>query len=161
MSPAVVVTESQPLVLHLGSLFQTMSDHEYFVFCQLNPEWRIERTEEGDLVIMPPTGGRTGARNFTLIAQFGRWVDADGTGLGFDSSTGFTLPNGAKRSPDLAWVRRPRWDALTKEQRAKFPPLCPDFVVELRSPSDDLEILQEKMEEYIANGAQLGWLIDP
>ena len=77
MSPTAVVTESQPLVLHFGSLLQKMSDHEYFVFCQLNPEWRIERTEEGDLVIMPPTGGRTGARNFTLIAQFGRWVEAD------------------------------------------------------------------------------------
>jgi Uma2 family endonuclease len=161
MSPAAMVTESQPLILHLGSLLQKMSDHEFFAFCQLNPEWRMERTSAGDLVIMPPTGGWTGTRNFTLIGLFSRWVEADGTGLGFDSSTGFTLPNGAKRSPDLAWVTRARWEALTAEEQEEFPPLCPDFVVELRSRSDDLATLQAKMQEYIANGAQLGWLIDP
>ena len=161
MGPAAVVTASQPLILHLGTLLRNMSDHEYFVFCQLNPDWRIERTEEGDLIIMPPTGGRTGARNFTLAVQFGQWVEADGTGLGFDSSTGFALPSGAKRSPDLAWIRRARWDALTPGEQEEFPPLCPDFVIELRSPSDDLVTLQAKMQEYMRNGAQLGWLIDP
>jgi Uma2 family endonuclease len=88
-------------------------------------------------------------------------VRAHGTGIGFDSSTGFTLPNGAKRSPDVAWVRRERWEALSEEERDRFPPLCPDFVIELRSRSDPLTPLQEKMAEYIANGAQLGWLIDP
>jgi len=131
MSPTAVVSESQPLILHLGSLLEKMSDHEFFAFCQLNQEWRIERTGAGDLVIMPPTGGWTGTRNFTLIGFFSRWVEADGTGLGFDSSTGFTLPNGAKRSPDLAWVTRARWGALSAEEQEEFPPLCPDFLVEL------------------------------
>jgi Uma2 family endonuclease len=116
MSPAAIVTESQPLVLHLGSFLEKMSDHEFFTFCQLNPEWRMERTSAGDLVIMPPTGGWTGTRNFTLIGLFSRWVEADGTGLGFDSSTGFTLPNGAKRFPDLSWVTRSRWEALSAEE---------------------------------------------
>jgi Uma2 family endonuclease len=138
-----------------------MSDHEFFEFCQLNRDWRIERTSEGDMVIMAPAGGETGNRNFSLTGLFWSWVEADGTGIGFDSSTGFILPNGAERSPDVAWVKRSRWEALTEEQRKKFPPLCPDFVVELRSESDAIGDLQEKMEEYIANGAQLGWLLDP
>ena len=112
-------------------------------------------------MIMPPTGSETGMINFKLTQLFGNWVDADGTGVGFDSSTGFTLPNGATRSPDLAWVRRPRWEALTPQQRGRFAPVCPDFVVELRSPSDALETVQAKMQEYLDNGAQLGWLIDP
>jgi Uma2 family endonuclease len=110
---------------------------------------------------MAPTGGETGHRNFGLIVQFGRWVEDNTTGLGFDSSTVFILPNGAKRSPDVAWVRRARWEALTPEQREEFPPLCPDFVVELRSRTDRLPVLQAKMQEYLDNGAQLGWLIDP
>ena len=161
MSPATMVTESQPLILHFGPILAKMTDHEFFVFCQLNPEWHMECTSTGDLIIMPPTGGWTGTRNFTLLGIFSRWVEADGTGLGFDSSTGFVLPNGAKRSPDLAWVTRARWEALTAEEKEEFPPLCPDFVVELRSRSDDLATLQAKMQEYMANGAQLGWLIDP
>jgi Uma2 family endonuclease len=161
MGTGAVVTASQPLVLHLGPVLQKMSNHEFFILCQLNPDWRLERTSTGDLIIMPPTGGWTGARNFTLIGLFSRWVEADGTGLGFGSSTGFTLPNGAKRSPDLAWVQRVRWEALAKEEQEEFPPLCPDFVVELRSRSDNLATLQAKMQEYMANGAQLGWLIDP
>jgi Uma2 family endonuclease len=110
---------------------------------------------------MSPTGGRTGRRNFTLIGLFNDWVEKDGTGIGFDSSTGFALPNGARRSPDLAWVKRARWESLTGEEQESFPPICPDFVVELRSPSDDLDALKAKMQEYIDNGALLGWLIDP
>jgi Uma2 family endonuclease len=110
---------------------------------------------------MPPTGGETGRRNFTLIGHFSVWVEKDGTGIGFDSSTAFILPNGAKRAPDLAWLKRERWEALTRPEREAFPPLCPDFMVELRSPSDSLATLQAKMEEYLANGAALGWLIDP
>ena len=161
MSTNVTFVEPQPVILHLGPLLQKVSDHEFFEFCQLNPDWRIERTSEGEVVVMPPTGGQTGIRNFTLTGVFSIWVQADGTGVGFDSSTGFTLPDGAKRSPDLAWVKRARWDALTAEEQEEFPPLCPNFVVELRSRSDSLGTLQEKMEEYIANGAQLGWLIDP
>jgi Uma2 family endonuclease len=110
---------------------------------------------------MPPTGGETGRMNFELTGYFGYWVDADGTGVGFDSSPGFTLPNGAMRSPDLAWVKRERWEGLTSEQRKGFAPLCPDFVLELRSPSDALDTVQAKMQGYLDNGARLGWLIDP
>lgn len=161
MSIEVTLTETRPLILHLGPVSQKMSDHEFFEFCQLNQDWRIERASEGDLVIMPPTGGQTGRINFTLNVLFGIWVEADGSGVGFDSSTGFTLPNGAKRSPDLAWVKRSRWEALTEEEREEFPPLCPDFVVEIRSRSDALNILHAKMQEYLANGSQLGWLLDP
>jgi Uma2 family endonuclease len=161
MSTESMPAASWPLVLRLGPVSQKMSDHEFFEFCQLNPDLRIERTGDGDLVIMPPTGGTGGRINFTLAGLFSDWVEADGTGIGFDSSTEFSLPNGAKRSPDLAWVRRARWDALTPQEQDEFPPLCPDFVVELRSRSDRVRELRAKMEEYIANGASLGWLIDP
>ena len=160
MSTALALTENPPLVLHLSPTLQKMSDHEFFEFCQLNLDWRIERTSQGDLIVMPPTGGQMGRRNFVLNGLFFAWVEADGTGVGFDSSTGFTLPNGAKRSPDLAWIKRSRWEALTQEEQEEFPPLYPDFVVELRSYSDLLKRLQEKMEEYMANGTKLGWLID-
>jgi Uma2 family endonuclease len=149
-----------PLILRLAPVVD-MSDRQFFDLCQLNRDLRLERTRQGDLVIMPPTGGETGRTNFNLTVFFGRWVHTNGSGVGFDSSTGFTLPKGAKRSPDLAWVKRERWEALTAEQRRGFPPLCPDFVLELRSPSDALEYVQSKMQEYLENGAQLGWLIDP
>src|SRR5437868_15508769 len=161
MSTATFITEIEPLVLHFQPVLKKLSEEEFFEFCHANSEWRIERTAEGDLINMPPTGGKTGIRNFKLIGQFFIWVEADGTGKGFDSSTIFSLPNGAQRSPDLAWVRNERWNRLTKKQREKFPPLCPDFVVELRSPSDSLRYLKSKMREYIENGVQLGWLIDP
>jgi Uma2 family endonuclease len=110
---------------------------------------------------MPPTGTKTGNRNLKLTQRLANWTDEDGTGIAFDSSTAFKLPNGAVRSPDASWIRRERYDALTEEEQEKFSPICPDFVVELRSRTDTLEELQSKMEEYIANGAQLGWLIDP
>jgi Uma2 family endonuclease len=110
---------------------------------------------------MPPTEGETGHINFSLTGLFSNWVETDGTGVGFDSSTIFKLPNGAKRSPDVSWVKRERWEALSDEEREKFPPLCPDFVLGLRSRTDDVKTLQAKMEEYIENGALLGWLIDP
>lgn len=161
MSTERTLIEVQPLILHLGPLLQKMDGHDFFEFCQLNRDWRIERTSEGDLIIMPPTGGQTGRINFTLTGLFYAWVEADGTGIGFDSSTGFTLPNGAKRSPDLAWVKRSRWEALTEKEKEEFPPLCPDFVVEIRSRSDALDTLHAKMQEYVDNGAQVGWLIDP
>lgn len=160
MGKTLTLAEMPPLVLHLAPVIK-MSDEQFFAFCQLNRDLRIERISQGDLVIMPPTGGETGRMNFKLTQLFGNWVEADGTGVGFDSSTGFTLPNGAVRSPDLAWVKRSRWEALTQGQRERFAPLCPDFVVELRSPSDVLEYVQAKMQEYLENGAQLGWLIDP
>jgi len=153
-------TETVPLVLRLAPAID-MSDQQFFELCQLNRDLRIERTCQGDLVIMPPTGSEIGNINFKLTGAFCHWVDADGTGVGFDSSTGFTLPNGAKRSPDLSWVKRSRWEALTRQQQQEFAPLCPDFVLELRSPSDALAYVQDKMREYLDNGAQLGWLIDP
>jgi Uma2 family endonuclease len=149
------------LVVHFGDMLRNITDEEFFKFCHLNRDLRIERTSDGEILIMPPTSSDAGRTNFSLIGLFFAWVDADGTGVGFDSSTGFTLPNGAVRSPDAAWVKRARWDALTKEQRKEFSPLCPDFVVELRSPTDSLRTLRAKMREYIDNGARLGWLIDP
>lgn len=138
-----------------------LSDDELFDLCAINRELRIERTRDGELVIMTPTGGDTGRRNFTLLGRFFVWVESDGSGVGFDSSTGFLLPNGAERSPDAAWMKKTRWEALSPAQRTRFVPLCPDFVVELRSPSEALSDLLEKMEEYRECGAALGWLIDP
>jgi Uma2 family endonuclease len=152
---------SDALVLHFSPLLKKLSEEEFFNFCMLNKDLRIELTSAGDLIIMPPTGGKTGIRNFKLIGSFAAWTEKDGAGQGFDSSTLFTLPNGAKRSPDLAWVRDERWNQLSEKEQERFPPLCPDFVVELRSKSDSLRALQAKMQEYIENGAQLGWLIDP
>ncbi|MBX2799956.1 MAG: Uma2 family endonuclease [Myxococcales bacterium] len=138
-----------------------LSDDGLFELCARNPTLRIERSADGDLLIMPPTGGETGRRNADLITDVNLWARTDGTGRVFDSSTGFVLPNGAERSPDVAWVLEARWGALTEAQRRRFVPLCPDFVIELRSPSDRLEALHDKMREYIANGLRLGWLIDP
>jgi Uma2 family endonuclease len=160
-TPTPTQQKTDALVLHFGPLLKKMSEEEFFEFCMLNKDLRIELTSTGDLIIMPPTGGKTGVRNFELNGMFWAWVKQDGTGVAFDSSTLFSLPNGAKRSPDLAWVRKERWEALTDEEQEKFSALCPDFVVELRSPSDSLKRLRQKMEEYVANGAQLGWLIDP
>jgi len=153
--------ETQPLVLHLGGLLQKITDKEFFAFCQANRDLRIELTSDGDLIVMPPTGGETGNQNFSLTGAFASWMQTDGSGIRFDSSTGFSLPNGAVRSPDLAWVRRSKWEQLSAEERAEFPPICPDFVLELRSPSDSLRQLKAKMAEYIENGADLGWLLDP
>src|SRR2546421_6467992 len=146
---SAVIAPDKDLTVNFGPLMPKFSDEEYAEFCRQNPDLRIERTSEGDLIIMPPTGGETGRSNFKLTTIFGNWVEADGTGEGFDSSTIFRLPNGAERSPDAAWVKRSRSEALSKEERKKFPPLCPDFVVELRSDTDRLSVLQEKMQEYI------------
>jgi Uma2 family endonuclease len=149
------------LIVHLGPLERPMTDEEFFAFCQLNRKLRIERTSDGEVVIMPPSGGESGRLNLRASARLCDWAKADGTGVAFDSSTGFVLPNGAERSPDLAWVRRARWEALTQDERERFPPLCPNFVGEIRSRTDRLTVLQEKMQEYVDNGAELGWLIDP
>jgi Uma2 family endonuclease len=127
-----------------------------------NPDLQLERTARGELIVNPPTGGESSKRNFSITGQLSNWFEAnEELGEGFDSSGGFILPNGATRSPDASWVRRERWNALTPEQRKGFVPLCPDFVVELRSATDSLTKLQEKMQEYLDNGARLGWLIDP
>jgi Uma2 family endonuclease len=152
-------SEQGALLLHLRPVI-TMTSEQFFKLCQLNRDLRLERTAEGDILVMPPTGARTGARGLRLAVQVGSWAERDGSGIAFDSSTGFELPNGATRSPDVAWVRRGRLESVTPAQREKFLPLCPDFVVEVRSPSDSLRVTQEKMNEYRANGAQLGWLID-
>ena len=150
-----------PLVLLTDGHLANMSRTEFFEFCQRNRDLRIERSAAGDLSIMTPTGGDSGRRNFGLVKQLANWIDRDGTGIGFDSSTGFWLPNGALRSPDASWVRRERWDALTKQQQKEFVALAPDFVVELRSSSERLTDLRAKMQEYVDNGVRLAWLIDP
>ncbi|NER96433.1 MAG: Uma2 family endonuclease [Symploca sp. SIO1B1] len=159
MTTVTAPVENYPIVLHLQPIID-LTDEEFFEFCRINRDLRIERTAKGELLIMSPTGSETGNRNFKLIQQLANWTDADGTGIGFDSSTGFKLPNGTNCSPDAAWVKLERWNALTPEQQKRFAPICPEFVVELRSPSDQLKPLQEKMQEYIDNGTLLGWLID-
>ncbi|MEH2415160.1 Uma2 family endonuclease [Nostoc sp.] len=137
-----------------------LTDEQFFQMCQKNRDYRFERTGSGELLIMPPTGSDTGRRNVKITTQLDIWNSESNLGEVFDSSSGFTLPNGAERSPDASWVKIERWNALTPEQQEKFAPICPDFVVELRSRTDSLKELQDKMQEYIENGAQLGWLID-
>lgn len=151
---------SEPIVLKLPPELQ-MTDEQFFEFCQVNQELRIESNKFGELLIMPPTGSDSGNREARIIQQLMNWADEDSTGIAFSSSAGFTLSTGAKRSPDASWIKLERWNSLTEEQKQKFAPICPDFVVELRSPSDNLKPLQEKMEEYMREpGIQLGWLID-
>ncbi|BAZ05320.1 Uma2 family endonuclease [Calothrix sp. NIES-3974] len=153
------VTEKAAIVLKFHPVI-TMTDEQLFDFCQLNRDFRIERQETGEIVIMSPTGSETDERNFDLIGQLWLWTKQDGTGVGFGSSGGFTLPSGAVRSPDAAWIKKTDWEAIPLEKRKKFAPICPEFVVELRSESDSLKELKAKMEEYIKNGTKLGWLID-
>ncbi len=138
-----------------------LTNEQFYHLCMANEEWRIELTAEGELIIMSPTGGESGIRNSGLTADLVIWNRQTKLGFVFDSSTIFILPNGAKRRPDVSWVSRERWEALSAENRRKFPPLCPDFIIELRSESDSLSQLQSKMREYIANGLQLGWFLDP
>ena len=137
------------------------TDEEFERICQKYEGFRIELSEEGVIEIMPPTGGDTGRGNALVGRLLGNWAEENRTGVDFDSSTMFKLSNGAKRSPDASWIRQEIWDVLTPEERRGFPPVCPDFVIKLRSPSDRLSPLKAKMEEYIENGTQLGWLIDP
>ena len=137
-----------------------MSDEEFYEFCALNEDHRIERTAAGDILIMAPAGGETGSRNMRLSAQLQRWSEDDGRGVAFDSSTGFRLLNGATRSPDAARVLRSRLAGLSPEEKRRFLPMCPNFVVELTSPTDRLSKVQEKMSEWMSNGASLGWILD-
>jgi Uma2 family endonuclease len=159
MADTLALAETRALVLHLGPAL-AVDDRQFAALVRQNPDLRLERTAEGDVLVMPPTGGGTGNRNAGITAQLWVWATRDGTGASFDSSTGFTLPNGAIRSPDAAWVSNERLRALTPEQKERFLPLCPDFVIELRSPSDGLAATQAKLDEYLANGARLGWLLD-
>ena len=138
-----------------------MSEDEFFAFCQANSQLKFERRADGTITYMALTGGDTGRRNTKLVSRLDRWAEDSGLGVVFDSSTGFRLPSGAVRSPDAAWVPTATWEALTAEQRRKFPPLCPAFVVELLSPSDDEDDMALKMQEYLANGCRLAWLINP
>ncbi|MGI8504322.1 MAG: Uma2 family endonuclease [Hassallia sp.] len=137
-----------------------LTDEQFFQLCQVNENLRFERTVTGELIIMPPTGGETGNRNAGLTAQVWIWNEQNKLGKVFDSSTGFKLLNGADRSPDASWIKLESWNALTQKQQTRFLPLCPDFVVELLSPTDSLRETQEKMREYRDNGASLGWLIN-
>ena len=147
-------------IIHLKPAIDITED-QFFALCQLNRDLRLERNAEGDIIVMPPTGGETGNRNAEITGQLVIWTKQDGTGAAFDSSTGFKLPNGADRSPDAAWVQKSRLAVLSQEEKEKFLPLCPDFVIELLSPSDELEEVKAKMDEYIENGARLGWLLEP
>ncbi len=149
-----------PFSLDFTKRPKRISDEEFFRLCQNNRDLRIERDRFGGIEVMPPAFTETGHQNFKLNVNLGVWVERDRTGIGFDSSTGFTLPNGAVRSPDFSWMTLKKYRAISKQDREKFAPVCPDFVVELRSKSDTLKKLQKKMEEYIENGASLGWLID-
>ncbi|NEP54838.1 MAG: Uma2 family endonuclease [Moorea sp. SIO3C2] len=148
-----------PLALNLETI--DLTDEQFYQLCQNNRELQFERTAKGELIIMPPVGGESGNREADLIIDLGIWNRQTGLGYTFSSSTVFKLPNGANRSPDCAWIKRERWEALTPEQRRKFPPIVPDFVIELRSATDDLEMLLSKMGEYKDVGVQLGWLINP
>lgn len=138
-----------------------LTDDQFDRLCAANPEIKFERAPTGELVIMAPTGGETGKQNVEVAADFVFWNRRAKLGVVFDSSTCFRLPKGGDRSPDVAWIEQSRWDALMPEQKRKFPPICPDFVLELLSPSDNLSTTQAKMQEYLNNGIRLGWLLNP
>lgn len=160
MTETKVRVEHAPVVLHTRPALE-LDEEQFFELCRINRDWRIERSAEGDLEIMAPTGGATSDRNSEINMQLRQWAKRDGTGVVLESNGGFILPNGAMRSPDASWMPRERLAELTAEQKQRFLPLCPDFVIELRSPSDQLPPLEAKMREYLENGARLGWLLDP
>jgi len=137
-----------------------MSDDEFFEFCQINNTLEFERDSHGNIILMSPTGSIGGGFNADVITALNNWNRQSGLGKVFESSSGFKLPDGSVRSPDASWVRKDRWNAISREEKEKFAPICPDFVIEIRSISDGLQYLMDKMKEYISNGAQLGWLID-
>jgi Uma2 family endonuclease len=159
--PALAPTAPPPLLRVQFAPAVEMTDEQFFQLCQQNRDLRLERTSKGELIVMAPASSATGHRNLKIAAQLDRWAEKDGAGLAFDSSSGFDLPDGSIRAPDAAWVRRERLAKLSKEEKKGFFPLCPDFLVELRSPSDPRAGLQEKMRKYVENGLRLGWLIDP
>jgi Uma2 family endonuclease len=138
-----------------------MTDEELMRFCAANEMVRVERDANGELILMSPSGSGTGQKNSELIYQLAAWARETNSGVTFDSNAGFTLPDGSMRSPDAAWIAWPRWNALSKEEQDGFAPICPEFVIELRSPSDSLSELQAKMQLWIANGAEVAWLVDP
>jgi Uma2 family endonuclease len=154
------MTPSGPLTLKFRPGLR-LSDRAFWKFCRANPELRLERTAQGELVVMSPAGSDSSSRNLKLGMRLGLWNEQSGLGIGFDSSGGFTFPNTAIRSPDLSWMTLDRWNAVPRDDRKKFAHVCPDFVAELRSQSDPKEELRDKMHEYIAQGVRLAWLIDP
>jgi Uma2 family endonuclease len=163
MTNLLIKTEHVPLTVDLSSVVPQaqMTEEQFYAFCLANRELRIERSATGEVIVMSPAFADTGHRNLRIAQQVANWADEDGTGLVFDSSAGFKLANGAIRSPDVAWMQLERWHQLSEAQKASFAPICPDFVVELRSASDSLDSLVEKMGEYRDNGVRLGFLIDP
>lgn len=148
-------------VLNLDALTRSLTREQFMHLCQSNPDLQLERSRQGELIIVSPVGGESGNREATLITKVGIWNEQTQLGFVFSSSTIFSLPEGGDRSPDVAWVAKPRWQALSPAERETFPPICPDFVIELRSRSDRLQPLQAKMQEYLASGLRLGWLINP
>ncbi|WOD37771.1 Uma2 family endonuclease [Nodosilinea sp. E11] len=148
-------------VLNLDALTRSLTREQFIGLCQSNPDLQLERSQQGELIIVSPVGGESGNREATLITKVGIWNEQTQLGYVFSSSTIFSLPEGGDRSPDVAWVAKPRWQALSPAERETFPPICPDFVIELRSRSDRLQPLQAKMQEYLASGLRLGWLINP
>jgi Uma2 family endonuclease len=160
MASAPSLPRSRAQVLHVppGVAFD---NDLFFDLCQRNPDRRMERTAEGEILIMPPVGLEGSHYNLDVCTQLQIWAKRDRTGSAFDSSAGYTLPSGAVRSPDASWIPKSRLATLTRHQKRRFAPICPDFVVEVRSETDRLSVLKDKMQEYIDNGARLGWLIDP
>ena len=149
----------EPIILNLKSV--NLSDEQFYQLCHSNEDWQLEKTAQGELIIMSPVGAISGNRESDLNADLVIWNRQTKLGKVFSSSTIFTLPKGGKRSPDVAWIANERWDALPREEQEKFATICPDFVIELRSRTDSLTKLQEKMQEYLDSGLRLGWLIDP
>lgn len=138
-----------------------LDDQQFTSICKHNQNLNFERNQQGELIIIPPTGSETGQKNWSIAGQLWAWNSRYKLGIGFDSSTGFKLPNGAIRSPDASWIKLERWQQLTPEEKRKFAPICPDFVIELLSVNDEIEDTRKKMIEYLENGVKLGWLIDP
>ncbi|MDJ0600453.1 MAG: Uma2 family endonuclease [Crocosphaera sp.] len=150
---------SEPIILNIQNV--GLSNEQFYQLCQVNDQWRLEETAQGELMIMPPVGAISGNRESEFNADVVIWNRETKLGKVFSSSTVFILPNGGKRSPDVAWIANERWDKLTLEEKEKFAPICPDFVIELRSRTDSLSQLQTKMQEYVNSGLKLGWLINP
>ncbi len=148
------------LIINFSPIIK-LTDEQFEKLALVNRDLRLELTTKGELIIMPPTGGETGKKNLDIEGQLWLWNRQSNLGVAFNSSTGFRLPNGATRSPDASWIKLEKWNNLTPEQRKKFIPLCPDFVIELVSESDELKDIQDKMQEYLNNGLRLGWLINP
>jgi Uma2 family endonuclease len=155
----MLFVESAPVLIQ--DYAENMTDEAFKRFCAANPDLRIEMDKDKNLIVMAPTFSQTGRYNAKLLTSVENWSEATNLGYAFDSSTGFRLPNGAKRSPDVSWITKERWEALSEDEKEDYAPICPDFTIELRSKTDRLKRIQAKMEEYLENGCRLGWLIDP